>query len=51
MFNRNLISVNEVMVDLNRLRVPIAHCTPLVAKEIKRLEIRIDDWYDLLIKQ
>lgn len=49
-FNRNLNSVNEVMIDLNRLRVPIAHCTPLAEKEIKRLEIRIDDWYDLLKK-
>ena len=43
MFNRNLNSVNEIMIDLNRLRVPIAHCTPLAPKEIKRLEIRIDD--------
>lgn len=48
LFNRNLSSVNEVMIDLNRLRVPIAHCTPLAAKEIKRLEIRIDDWNQLL---
>ncbi|WP_052184256.1 Swt1 family HEPN domain-containing protein [Psychroserpens sp. Hel_I_66] len=47
-FNRSLKSVNEVMIDLNRLRVPIAHCTPLADKEIKRLDIRIDDWYDLL---
>lgn len=30
---------------LNRLRVPIAHCTPLADKEIKRLDIRIDDWF------
>ncbi|WP_100613625.1 Swt1 family HEPN domain-containing protein [Confluentibacter citreus] len=49
MFNRNLTSVNEVMIDLNRLRVPIAHCTPLAEKEIKRLEIRMDDWHDLLV--
>lgn len=48
LFNRNLSSVNEVMIDLNRLRVPIAHCTPLATKEIKRLEIRIDDWNQLL---
>jgi hypothetical protein len=49
-FNRNINSVNEVLIDLNRLRVPIAHCTALAIKEIKRLEIRIDDWYDLLIE-
>jgi hypothetical protein len=36
------------MIDLNRLRVSIAHCTPLAKKEINRLEIRIDDWFDLL---
>ncbi|WP_417214257.1 Swt1 family HEPN domain-containing protein [Bizionia sp.] len=47
-FERNLNSVNEVMIDLNRIRVSIAHCTPLVDKEIQRLEIRIDDWFDLL---
>lgn len=31
-FNINLKSVNEVMIDLNRLRVSIAHCTPLAKK-------------------
>jgi len=46
-FNRNLSSVNEILIDLNRLRVPIAHYTPLAKKEIKRLEIRVDDWFDL----
>ena len=47
-FERNLNSVNEVMIDLNRIRVSIAHCTPLADKEIKRLEIRVDDWFGLL---
>lgn len=47
-FKRNLNSVNDVLVDLNRLRVSIAHCTPLAKKEIKRLDIRIDDWKQLL---
>lgn len=47
-FERNLNSVNEVMIDLNRIRVSIAHCTPLVQKEVNRLEIRIDDWFGLL---
>jgi hypothetical protein len=49
-FRRNLNSVNEVLIDLNRLRVPIAHCSPLVKKEVNRLEIRLDDWNALLIK-
>lgn len=50
-FKRNLSSVNEVLIDLNRLRVPIAHCSPLVKKEVNRLEIRLDDWNELLIKK
>ncbi|QXP70775.1 hypothetical protein H0I29_01370 [Polaribacter sp. R2A056_3_33] len=50
-FKRNLTSVNEVLIDLNRLRVPIAHCSPFVKKEVRRLEIRLDDWNDLLIQQ
>lgn len=50
-FCRNLNSVNEVLIDLNRLRVSIAHCSPLVKKEVNRLEIRLDDWKDLLIKE
>lgn len=50
-FSRNLNSVNEVLIDLNRLRVPIAHCSPLAKKEVNRLEIRLDDWEDLLIKE
>ena len=49
-FKRSLKSVNDVMIDLNRIRVPIAHCTPMASKEIKRLEIRVDDWFDLLKK-
>ena len=47
-FNIKLKSVNEVMIDLNRLIVSIGHSTPLAKKEINRLAIRIDDWYDLL---
>ncbi|WP_191861044.1 Swt1 family HEPN domain-containing protein [Hanstruepera ponticola] len=47
-FKRSLNSVNEVMIDLNRIRVSIAHCTPLAQKEINRLEIRVDDWFSLM---
>lgn len=47
-FKRNLSSVNEILIDLNRIRVPIAHCTPLPKREVKRLEVRIEDWFDLL---
>lgn len=47
-FKRNLSSVNEILIDLNRIRVPIAHCTPLPEREVKRLEVRVEDWFDLL---
>lgn len=49
-FNRNLNSVNEVLVDLNRIRVSIAHCTPLAKKEVTRFEIRLDDWRNILVR-
>jgi hypothetical protein len=49
-FSRNLNSVNEVLIDLNRLRVPIAHCTPLAERELLRLKIRLADWNELLVK-
>lgn len=47
-FHRNLNSVNELLIDLNRLRVSIAHCTKLPSKEISRLDIRLSDWDDIL---
>lgn len=47
-FKRNLSSVNEVLIDLNRIRSSIAHCTPLAKKEVTRFEIRIDDWKNIL---
>lgn len=49
-FKRKINSVNEVLIDLNRIRVSIAHCSLLATKEAKRLDIRIDDWNDLLRK-
>jgi hypothetical protein len=50
-FSRNLNSVNEVLIDLNRLRVSIAHCSPLAEREVLRLKIRLGDWNDLLIEE
>lgn len=47
-FNRNMSSVNEILIDLNRIRVPIAHSTPLARREVQRLELRIGDWFDHL---
>lgn len=47
-FKRNLNSVNEVLIDLNRIRTSIAHCTPLAKKEVNRFELRLDDWENIL---
>lgn len=47
-FTRNRNSVNEVLIDLNRIRVSIAHCTPLAKKEVTRFGLRLDDWKDIL---
>lgn len=47
-FERNLNSVNEVLIDLNRIRTSIAHCTALAKKEVRRFELRIDDWNTIL---
>lgn len=48
-FCRNLNSVNEVLIDLNRLRVSIAHCSPLAEREVLRLKIRLADWEELRV--
>ena len=48
-FSRNLNSVNDVLIDLNRLRVPIAHCSPLAEREVLRLKIRLADWNELIV--
>ncbi len=47
-FNKKKKSIDEILTDINRLRWPIAHSTPMVSKEIQRLEMRLDDWYSAL---
>lgn len=49
-FNKDKTAFNRIMTDLNKLRNPIAHCTPLIEKEVSRLDITVDDWFELLKK-
>jgi len=38
-------AVGRVMMSLNTLRGPIAHCSPLAEDEIVRLRLSVRDWY------
>ena len=39
---------NRVMNSLNLLRGPIAHCSPLAADEVVRLQLTLKDWFRLM---
>ncbi len=39
---------NKVMNNLNLLRGPIAHCSPLAEDEIVRLKLTVRDWFRLM---
>ena len=39
---------NKVMTNLNILRGPIAHCSPLAEDEIIRLKLTVKDWFRLM---
>jgi hypothetical protein len=39
---------NRVMNNLNLLRGPIAHCSPLAEDEIVRLRLTVRDWFRLM---
>lgn len=45
---RNQRAFQKIMSNLNQLRGPIAHCCPLAADEIVRLEITVKDWFRLM---
>lgn len=45
---RNPRAFQKIMTSLNLLRGPIAHCCPLAADEIIRLEITVKDWFRLM---
>lgn len=38
-------AVSRIMANLNTLRGPIAHCTPLAEDEIVRLRLSVRDWF------
>lgn len=41
-------AVEKVMSNLNTLRGPIAHCSPLAEDEILRLRLTVRDWFRLM---
>ena len=41
-------AVGKVMSNLNSLRNPIAHCSPLAEDEVLRLELSLRDWFRIM---
>lgn len=41
-------AVEKVMANLNTLRGPIAHCSPLADDEVVRLQLSVRDWFRLM---
>ena len=41
-------AVNRVLSNLNTLRGPIAHCSPLAEDEVVRLRLSVRDWFRLM---
>jgi hypothetical protein len=41
-------AVERVLANLNVLRGPIAHCSPLAEDEVVRLELSLRDWFRLM---
>lgn len=41
-------AVKRVMANLNTLRGPIAHCSPLAEDEVVRLRLSVRDWFRLM---
>lgn len=48
LFKRGQRSFQKIMTNLNQLRGPIAHCSPLAEDEILRLELTVKDWFRLM---
>jgi hypothetical protein len=44
----SIAAVERVMGNLNTLRGPIAHCSPLAEDEIVRLRLSVRDWFRLM---
>jgi HEPN superfamily Swt1-like protein len=41
-------AVKKVLANLNTLRGPIAHCSPLAEDEVVRLRLSVSDWFRLM---
>jgi len=41
-------AVERIMANLNTLRGPIAHCSPLAEDEVVRLRLTVRDWFRLM---
>lgn len=48
LFKRGQRAFSKIMTNLNQLRGPIAHCSPLAEDEIVRLELTVKDWFRLM---
>ena len=48
LFKRGQRSFQRIMTNLNQLRGPIAHCSPLAKDEVVRLELTVKDWFRLM---
>ncbi|WON93647.1 Swt1 family HEPN domain-containing protein [Sphingobacterium sp. UGAL515B_05] len=48
LFKRGQRSFQKIMTNLNQLRGPIAHCSPLAEDEVVRLELTVKDWFRLM---
>ncbi|RNC79917.1 MAG: hypothetical protein ED557_12340 [Balneola sp.] len=48
LFQRGKRSFQRIMTNLNQLRGPIAHCSPLADDEVVRLELTVKDWFRLM---
>jgi hypothetical protein len=41
-------AVSRVLGNLNLLRNPVAHCSPMAADEVERLRLSVKDWFRLM---
>lgn len=48
LFRRGQRAFSKIMTNLNQLRGPIAHCSPLAEDEVVRLELTVKDWFRLM---
>ena len=48
LFKRGQRAFSKIMTNLNQLRGPIAHCSPLAEDEVVRLELTVKDWFRLM---